>query len=416
MHKNSYAIIFNMLINTDPKKIDEVLSRGVEEVIVKENLRKEMLSGRELKIYLGTDVTGKDLHLGHATIHKKLRDFQELGHKVTLVIGDFTTLVGDHSDKLDQRIETNKEEITENLKTYTDQFGKTVDLSRVEIVHNSAWLSKLNFNDVIELARIFTVQQNIEREAFKKRITEGKPIGLDEFLYPLMQGYDAYALKTDIQIGGTDQTFNLMAGRKVMEHFGVKPQNIITIPLLVGNDGRKMGKSLKNYIAINSSAFDKYAGVMGIVDEIIISYFVSLTRITMGEIEEMEKALKSGSINPRDLKMKLAYEITKDFHGEKEAHEAEEKFKKVVQGGGIPEDIKEVEIGDVKGPSKTIKLTTAEALIKWGLCTSKSEAKRLIEQGGVDIDEQNFKDPKAIIEFKPGMIIKAGKKKFVKIV
>lgn len=396
-----------MAVNTDPKAIDEVLSRGTEDVIIRENLRKEMLSGRQLSIYLGTDVTGADLHLGHATIHRKLRDFQELGHKITLLIGDFTTLVGDHSDKADQRIETSAAEIAENLKTYTDQFGKTVDMSKVEVVHNSTWLKKLDFNNIIELAKIFTVSQMVERDAFYKRFMEQKPIGLDEFMYPLMQGYDAYALKTDIQIGGSDQTFNLMAGRKVMEHFGMKPQNIITMPLLTGNDGRKMGKSLKNYISINCGAFEKYAGIMGIIDDIIIQYFISLTRIPMEEIKEMEVALKAQSVNPRDLKMKLAFEITRFFHSEKEAADAEAKFKSVVQNKELPEDIQEFKL------SKPLILT--ELLVELNLAPSKSEAKRLIEQGGVEINEGRIEDPTTVIEPKSGMIIRAGKKKFAKI-
>lgn len=397
-----------MSVNTNEQKIDEFLSRGVTDVIVKEELKKEMLSGRELKIYLGTDVTGADLHLGHATIHKKLRDFQELGHKVTLLIGDFTTLVGDHSDKLDQRVETNTSEIAQNLKTYTDQFGKTVDLSKVDVVYNSSWLSKLNFNDVIGLAKIFTVQQNIERDAFQKRLQAKSPIGLDEFLYPLMQGYDAYALKTDVQIGATDQLFNLQAGRKIMEHFGVKPQAIITCPLLVGNDGRKMGKSLKNYIAINSSAFEKYAGIMGIVDEIIIEYFTTLTRVPMSEILEMKKTLDEKSVNPKDLKMKLAFIVTKDFHGDRQAHTAEEKWKNVVSGGGVPEDIKTVK--------KEGYENIVSALSSLELCSSKSEARRLVEQGGVEVDGVKVLDPKVSLEFKNGMIIKAGKKNYVKII
>lgn len=397
-----------MSVNTNEQKIDEFLSRGVTDVIVKEELKKEMLSGRELKIYLGTDVTGADLHLGHATIHKKLRDFQELGHKVTLLIGDFTTLVGDHSDKLDQRVETNTSEIAQNLKTYTDQFGKTVDLSKVNVVYNSSWLSKLNFNDVIGLAKIFTVQQNIERDAFQKRLQAKSPIGLDEFLYPLMQGYDAYALKTDVQIGATDQLFNLQAGRKIMEHFGVKPQAIITCPLLVGNDGRKMGKSLKNYIAVNSSAFEKYAGVMGIVDEIIIEYFTTLTRVPMSEIAEMKKTLDEKNVNPKELKMKLAFIVTKDFHGDSQAHEAEKKWKNVVSGGGVPEDIKTVK--------KEGYENIVSAISSLGLCSSKSEARRLVEQGGVEVDGIKILDPKINLEFKNGMIIKAGKKNYVKII
>jgi len=405
-------------INTDPKKVDEVLSRGVEDVIVKEHLRKEMLSGKELKIYLGTDPTGGELHLGHAVIHKKLRDFQELGHKVTLLVGDFTVLVGDHSDKDDQRIELVKSQIEENMKEYKEQFGKTVDLSKVNLVYNSSWLKKLDFNDVIDLAKIFTLSQMVERDAIQKRLKEEKPVGFDELLYPLMQGFDALELKTDIQIGGSDQLFNMQAGRKIMEHYGVKPQDIITVKLLIGNDGRKMGKSLKNYIPIRSSAFDMYSGLMTIVDEAIIEYFTLLTRVLQEEISEMVKAMGEGSVNPKDLKSKLAFEVTKSFNGEKEAREAEEKFKKVVSKGEVPEDITEIELGDVGKPDSKgkIHLTTLEILVASKLNQSRSEARRMIQQGGFEINGEKITDPNQIVELKKDDVIRSGKRGFVKII
>ncbi len=247
----------------------------------------------------------------------------------------------------------------------------------------------------------------VERDAFQKRLADKKPVGLDEILYPLMQGYDAFALKTDIQIGGTDQTFNMQAGRKVMEYFKMRPQNIVTIPLLIGNDGRKMGKSLKNYIAINSSAKEKYFDLMTIVDEIIIDYFKLLTRVPMTEVEEMAKLLRTNAINPRDLKMKLAFEITEFFHSKKEATEAEQEFKSIVQNKDLPKDIREVKASG--------EITIIEAIIKFGLVQSKSEAKRLIEQGGVEVNGTKITNQLQKIELAVGTVIKAGKKSFIRI-
>lgn len=407
---------------TDPKKIDEVLERGVEDVIVKEILKKELLSGRQLSIYLGTDPTASDLHLGHATIHRKLRDFQELGHKVTLLVGDFTVLVGDHSDKDDQRLEITKNQIEQNMQSYKEQFGKTVDLSMVEVVYNSKWLSELNFNGIIELAKVFTLQQMAERDAFVKRMKAQKPIGFDELLYPIMQGYDAYSLKTDIQIGGTDQLFNLQAGRKIMEHFGMKPQSIVTCPLLIGNDGRKMGKSLKNFISIKASAKEMFFGVMGIVDEIIINYFVSLTRVPMEEINDMEKALKEGSVNPMELKLKLAFEITKFFHNEKDAIKARQEFKEEVQEGNVPKEIKAIQI-------KNTEIDLADALVQSKVVLSKGEARRLAEQNAIEaitngksviVNAETLRlslkaNPVVILTSSEGTVIRVGKK-FVRIV
>src|SRR3989338_1052762 len=242
-----------MQVNTDEKKIDEILTRGVHEVYTKEELQKKLLSGKQLHIKLGTDVTGAFLHLGHAVMHRKLRDLQELGHQVTLIIGDFTTLVGDHSDKVDMRAEITPEEIKKNEQEYKQQFFKTVMEEQTEIRRNSEWLKDLDFNDVIHLAKQFTVSQLLEREAFMIRYKAQKPIGLDEFLYPLMQGYDSVALKCDVEFGGTDQTFNLLAGRKLMPVFGLDPQSAMVMKLLTGSDGRPMVKSLKNYIPVSDN-------------------------------------------------------------------------------------------------------------------------------------------------------------------
>ncbi|MEK7595850.1 MAG: tyrosine--tRNA ligase [Patescibacteria group bacterium] len=413
-----------MQVNTDPGKIDEILSRATVDVIVKEELRKELSSGRPLKIYLGTDPTGGDLHLGHATIHLKLRDFQELGHKVTLLVGDYTVLVGDHSDKTEERVELKRGEIEENMKTYKEQFGRSVDLTQVAYRYNSEWLAKLSFNEIIELSKIFTLQQMTERDAFQKRVKAGKPVGFDELLYPIMQGYDAYALQTDIQIGGTDQLFNLQAGRKIMDYFKVKPQAIITCPLLVGNDGRKMGKSLKNYISINSSAKDKYFGIMTIVDEIIINYFTLLTRVPMDEIAQMQRSLDENSVNPRDLKMRLAFEITKHFHGVDQAHKAQAEFKKVVQNKELPESMAQMNLSDLL--KMTTELEVGEVgknkyqLLKVIACSqvipSNAETRRLIEQGGVEINGDRVTDIQHVFEPKKGDIIKVGKKKYIKII
>src|SRR3989338_3841761 len=284
-------------INTDPQKIEEVLTRGVHEVFTKEELQKKLLSGKQLHFKLGTDVTGSFLHLGHSVIHRKLRDFQELGHKVTLIIGDFTTLVGDHSDKVDMRQEITIKDVKNMEKTYQNQFFRTVIKKQTTIRHNSEWLKGLNFNNVINLAKQFTVSQMLDRETFMLRYKSGKPIGLDEFLYPLMQGYDSVVINCDVELGGTDQTFNLLVGRHLMPTFGLAPQSAIAMKLLVGSDGRPMGKSLKNFIPISDNPTEMYGQIMSIVDDVIFDYFELVTRVSIAEINQMRQAAKSGQ-NP----------------------------------------------------------------------------------------------------------------------
>lgn len=395
----------NMKVITDPTKIDEVLSRGVHEVFTKEELRGKLLSGKQLHFKLGTDVTGSFLHLGHSVIHRKLRDFQELGHKVTLIIGDFTTLVGDHSDKVDMRQETTLKDVKKLEKTYQDQFFKTVIKKQTKVLHNSKWLKGLDFNDVIGLAKQFTISQMLDREAFKLRYEAGKPIGLDEFMYPLMQGYDSVALKCDVELGGTDQTFNLLAGRRLMPSFGLAPQSAVVMKLLLGSDGRPMGKSLKNFIPISDAPEEMYGKVMSVVDGVIFDYFELVTRVSMEEIEKMKKKVAEGE-NPMLFKKRLAREIVSFYHGERKALGAEESFSNVFQKREIPKEMEEIERSGNLG----------SLLVSKKIVASMSEWRRLVEEGAVKKlngeGEEKMSDFKMAAE--PG-VYKIGKHRFIKI-
>ncbi|OGC47530.1 tyrosine--tRNA ligase [candidate division WWE3 bacterium RIFCSPHIGHO2_01_FULL_35_17] len=395
-----------MQINTDPEKIEEILTRGVHAIYTKDELREKLLSGKQLHLKLGTDVTGPLLTLGHSVVHRKMRDFQELGHKVTLVIGDFTTLVGDHSDKVDMRKETSTSEISENERSYKEQFFKTILEESTEIRHNSEWLKGLNFNDVINLSKEFTLQQMLDRETFMLRYKENKPIGLDEFLYPLMQGYDSVALNCDVEFGGTDQTFNLLAGRKLMPVFGLKPQSAIVMRLLTGNDGRPMGKSLKNFTPIMDNPNDMYGKIMSIVDTIIIEYLELATRIPMDKVKEIELEMKNGA-NPMEFKKLLAKAIVTFYHSKGVANEAETNFKNLVQNKEAPSEM--IEYSCKKGQTLSQIVAGANA------STSNKEAYRLITQGGVSINEEVIKDPNKIIDIKDESVLKVGKRNYYRI-
>lgn len=395
-------------INTDPVKIREILTRGVYEVVTQKELEQKLLSGKQLHLKLGTDVTGPMLHLGHSVVHRKMRDFQELGHKVTLIIGDFTTLVGDHSDKVDMREERSTEAIKSDEESYKEQFFKTVLPELCEIRHNSEWLSPLNFNDVIELAKVFTVGQMLEREAFKKRFNEQKPIGLDELLYPIMQGYDSVALNCDVEFGGTDQIFNLLAGRKLMEARGMTPQNTLAMRLLTGSDGRPMGKSLQNYIPITAAPNDMYGKLMSIVDEVIFDYFGLVTRVPLSVIDEMRTEVKAGS-NPMEFKKRLALEVVGFYHGAAKANEAQAHFEKTVQGReAADEDIEDLDVVVLENVSVLDVLRNVEGL-------SSSEIKRLAEQGGIEIDGNKVQNAVEKMIFKKGSLIRVGKRRFFRI-
>lgn len=393
---------------TDEKIIDEVLSRGVHDIFTKEELKKKLLSGKQLHFKLGTDVTGSSLHLGHSVLHRKLRDFQELGHKVTLIIGDFTTLIGDHSDKVDMRSETTLKDIKKMEKSYKDQFFKTVMKEHTTIRHNSEWLKELKFNDVINLTKNFTVAQMLDRESFVIRYKSGKEIGLDEFMYPLMQGYDSVALNCDVEIGGTDQTFNLLAGRHLMPIFKKTPQCAIVMKLLLGSDGRPMGKSLKNFIPISSTPNEMYGQIMSVIDDVIFDYFELITRIPMEEITLMKEKVSQGE-NPMIFKKILAKEIVSFYHGEKKAILAEESFNNTFQKGEIPEEMTEIHT------NKEVKILM-DLLVRDGVVASKGEFRRLILENAVTDLDTDKKITNVNIIADPGMRIRIGKKRFIKII
>lgn len=399
-----------MAIITDKNKINELLSRGTVDLIVKENLKKKLTSGKKLRIKYGIDPTGPKIHLGRASTMKKLAKFQELGHQIVIIVGDFTALVGDASDKDKERPMLIKKQVEENMKNYLPQLNIIFDIKKAEIHYNSEWLGKLNYYDICKQANTFSVAQMLDRENFSKRFKEGERISMRELLYPLMQGYDSVAVKADIEIGGSDQLFNVLAGRELQRLYGQEPQDVITFKLMDGIDGRKMSTSWGNIICITEDAKEIYGKIMSMQDEIIIQYFELATDFSLGEIEEFKKLLAKGDINPRDLKMKLAKEIVKIYHGEEKAERAEQYFIKTVQNKEIPEEIEEkkLESGDWK---------LLDLLVETGLAASKGEARRLIEQGGIKIDNEVVKEINREITIpQKGILLQRGKRQFVRAV
>src|SRR6185503_17818623 len=319
-------------IITDEKKVDELLSRGVSEVIVKEDLRTKLLSGTQLRIKLGIDPTSPDLHIGRAVPLLKLRDFQELRHQIVLIVGDFTAVIGDTSDKESERPMLSREVIEENKKSYFKQAGKILDLSKVEMRYNSEWLSRLNYREIGEHADLFSVADFIARENIAKRLDSGKRVSLRELLYPLMQGYDSVAIKADVELGGSDQKFNVLAGRPLQEHFGQRPQNVVLNPLIDGLDGTKMSSSKGNAITLTAPANDMYGKVMSMSDEQLPTYFEICTRVPLHEVAEILKG------HPKEAKMRLAKEIVTIYHGGEAAAKAQEAWENTFSEGGIPSD------------------------------------------------------------------------------
>lgn len=389
----------------DEEKIDELLTRGVEDVIVKDELKKELMSGRQLRIKLGVDPTGPKIHLGRAIPLRKLREFQKLGHQVIFIVGDFTAQVGDASDKSEKRPMLTRAAIDENLKDYKSQISKILDLSKTEFVYNSDWLSKLSFDEVTKLAECFSVQQMLARRNFKDRFDTGTEISLREFLYPLMQGYDSVAVGADLELGGFDQLFNLKAGRVIQEYYGQPKQNLLACVMLEGTDGRKMSTSWGNIITIVDEPFDMFGKVMSVHDDLIVKYFTLCTDIPMAEIQEMEKTLATGG-NPRDMKLQLASEIVTMYHSEKDAARSKNSWIETFSKGGVPESVPEIHT--------TNEVEIGDLLVENGVVSSKTDWRRLIEDGAVTVvDGEAITDPKA----KSGnMTLKIGKKRFVQII
>jgi len=393
------------------KKIDaitQLLTRGVDEVIVRTELEKKLRSKDKIKLYLGIDPTGSRLHLGHAIALRKLQKFQELGHNVVFLIGSFTALIGDTSDKNSQRPPMTQEQIEENFRTYKEQASKILDFSKIELRYNGEWLSKLNLKNLIDLASKFTVQQMIEREMYQRRIAESKPIGLHEFLYPLMQGYDSVAMNVDLEIGGRDQLFNMLAGRTLQKIINNREKHVLTVQLLEGTDGRKMAKTYGNFINVTDPANEQYGKIMSINDSLIMRYFDLCTDMSVEEMKEIEASLKAGE-NPRNAKMKLAREIVTMYNDKGAASAAEDEFIQIFQNKGAPTDIEE----------KTLDQKSCgicELLFVTGLAASKSDARRLVEGGGVTVDDKKITDSKEVVELsKKGVLVKVGKRHFLKV-
>jgi len=394
-----------MKTDTNPKKIKDLLSRGIDEVIDFNHLKKGLISGKKLRIKLGIDPTSPNLHLGQSVPLLKLKDFQELGHQIVLIIGDFTGLVGDTSDKNTERPVLADKQVKSNLKTYIKQVEKILDADKTEIRYNSEWLAKLDYREISEQADIFSLAEFIARKNIKRRLERKNRISLRELLYPLMQGYDSVAIKADVEIGGTDQRFNLLAGRRIQEYFGQEPQDIMALNLMDGVDGRKMSSSWGNTINFLDSPKEMFGRIMSMIDSMIITYFEHCTRIPMAMVKKFEKQLSDNKINPRDIKMELAYEITKIYWGERNAEKGKNHFVSVIQEKNIPDDIPEIKITSVN---------IIDVLVKGNLAKSKSDARRLIEHKGVKVNGKIIKTFDETIN--KGDIIQKGKRHFVRVI
>jgi tyrosyl-tRNA synthetase len=400
------------------KPVDEqmpILMQGVEfgdpqtQQTMESELRERLAEGRPLRVYCGYDPTSADLTLGHTITMRKLRQFQDLGHDAIFLIGDFTGLVGDPSDKESARRQQTPEEIAEKAKTYVEQAFKILDPEKTIIRHNSEWLSKLTFVDLIQLASHFTVQQFLARENFAHRYAKSEPIWLHEFLYALMQGRDAVAMETDVQLGGSEQLFNLLVGRRLQEMFGQRPQICLTFPILVGTDGYlRMSKSTGNYIGIDEPPEEMYGKVMSLPDHVMLDYFSLVTRYTPDQINPIRDGLARGSLHPRDVKMLLAREIVSIFHGDAAAQQAEEHFRTVFQERELPPDMPTYV---VEAPTSIVDLLSAT-----GLASSKGEARRLIQQGGVRLDGEKVATIDQLVAVEKDAVLQVGKRKFLKLV
>lgn len=391
------------------------IKRGAAEIIPEEELaqkiERSIKAQAPLSVKLGCDPSRPDLHLGHSVVLRKLRQFQDMGHTAILIVGDFTGMIGDPSGRNKARPSMTLEETRRNGETYFQQASKILSKERLRIVHNSDWLGKMSFQDVIKLASKYTVARMLERDDFEKRFRTQEPISVHEFLYPLAQAMDSVAIKADIELGGTDQKFNLLVGRDIQREFGIEPQIALTMPILVGTDGvEKMSKSLGNYIAITDKPDEMYGKTLSIPDELIYDYFLLTTDIAEAELASIKKQLESGTVNPRDLKRRLAREIVSLYHSGDDAAQAEENFDRVFIRKEIPDEIQEVIMPRDAGQYNVFQL-----LVKIGAAKSNGEARRLVNQGGVAIDGAKVSDPNAAVNPDSPFVLKVGKRKFYKI-
>ena len=393
----------------------DLIKRGAFEIIPEEELLKKLeksiIERRPLNIKLGCDPSRPDLHIGHSVVLRKLAQFQSLGHQAILIIGDFTGMIGDPSGRNVTRPALSLKETRENGQSYLEQASKILDKDETKIVYNSEWLSKMSFEDVIKLSSKYTIARMIERDDFTKRFKSGEPISVHEFLYPLAQAMDSVAIKSDVELGGTDQKFNLLVGRDIQREYGLEPQVIITTPLIPGTDGiEKMSKSYNNYIGISESPQNIFGKTLSIPDNLIYSYFELATDISNEELIKIKKQLEDSSVNPRDLKRKLAKVLVKMYHDQNAAEEAEKEFDKIFIKKEIPDDIPEYRF-----ENKTLEINILELITKVNLAGSKGEARRLVSQGGVSIDGEKITDITTNIKITGEQVLKVGKRKFIKL-
>lgn len=393
----------------------DIIKRGVVEIIPEDELvkkiEKSIKTSKPLNIKLGCDPSRPDLHIGHSVVIRKLAQFQELGHQAILIIGDFTGMIGDPSGRNATRPALSLEQTRINGESYFNQASKILHKEKTKIVYNSDWLGKMSFEDVIKLASKYTVARMIERDDFTKRFKAGEPISIHEFLYPLAQAMDSVAIESDVELGGTDQKFNLLVGRDIQREYGFEPQVILTMPLLVGTDGvEKMSKSYDNYIGISDEPSQIYGRTLSIPDSLIYTYFELATTISNEKLKEIKKLLTDEKTNPRDIKRELARTLVTMYHNKEAAEIAEQEFDNIFINKGLPDEIEEFKLGDIK------EINILDLIILVNFASSKSEARRLVMQGGVSINGNKISDVQQTIYITSGMILKVGKRKFIKLI
>jgi len=389
--------------------IEQLLNRGVAEVLPNKKSLANLMNQRSIKLYLGIDPTGALLHLGHAVVLRKLQQFAELGHEVILLIGNGTVKIGDPTGRDESRPVLTDEEIEKNWKNWKEQASTILDFSMIKVLHNGDWLDQLNYSDIVKLLAKTTVQQLLERDMFQERLKQGKPIHGHEIIYPLLQGYDSVVMNVDLELGGTDQTFNMMMGRTLQKAYNNHEKWVLTTPIINGTDGRKMSKSFNNFVALTEDEKQMYGKLMSVNDELIVEYLTLLTDLSIDEIKEIELKLQAGE-NPMEYKKKMAFAITADLHSETEAKKAQEHFERTVQGNEIPTDVQTIKIN-----SQQIRVL--DLLNTCNPSQSNAQLKRLCEQGGVKIlpNGEILKDPQEIINISDDFILKIGKRSFYKI-
>jgi tyrosyl-tRNA synthetase len=388
--------------------LPSILTRGVAEVLPSAAALADVMTQKKIRLYLGIDPTSNKLHLGHSVVLRKLQEFADAGHEVILLIGNGTVKIGDPTGRDKTRPVLSDQEIEANFATWKQQAEKILDFSKITIRRNGDWLDKLSFADLVRIMSKMSVQQLLERDMFQERIKNGLPIFVHELIYPLAQGYDSVAMDVDLELGGTDQTFNMLMGRQLQKLMNNREKFVLSVPLLLGTDGRKMGKSLGNFIAMTETPEDMYGKLMAITDAIIINYYTLLTDVPAVEIADMERGLANGSAHPMELKKKLAFTITKQYHGEALAQAAQEHFEKTVQKKEVPTDLPEIIV--------TIPLLSALDLVMLtNTQPSRSAATRLIEQGGVELDGQKLTDWKAMVSINTGAVLRVGKRQYFRL-